>query len=132
MSDIRKYMDLMEAASYRREIPRDLFNEANLLKCYGQIYIQLEHGNYPNVELVHNGGAFAITQDQSDGSLCIANVRLIVQGRAYNPRRPLNSRQSWPLYLWGPDDVEIEVFTDTGVFTEEMMVFLRGAPAPIG
>lgn len=123
MSDIRKYINLMEA-SYGRAIPRDLFNEANLLKCYGQIYIELERGHYPNVTFTHNGGAFAITQDPSDGSLYIANVRLNVRGNIYNPRRPLNSRQSWPLYIWGPNEEEIEVFTNVGLFTEEMKMFL--------
>jgi hypothetical protein len=28
---------------YTRVIPRDLFNEANLLKCIGGLYIALEH-----------------------------------------------------------------------------------------
>ena len=28
--------------SYPRVIPRDLFNEASLLKCYGQVYLKLE------------------------------------------------------------------------------------------
>lgn len=128
MTDIRKHIDLVESAAYRREIPRDLFNEANLLKCYGKIYIELERGNYPGVEMVHNGGPFAVTQDQSDGSLYIANVYLNVRGDAINPRRPLNSREPWPLYFWGPNDEEVEVFTNTGSFTEEMRAFLLNAP----
>ncbi len=27
---------------YARVIPRDLFNEANLLKCFGNLYLRLE------------------------------------------------------------------------------------------
>ncbi len=29
--------------TYKRVIPRDLFNEANLLKCYGALWIALDN-----------------------------------------------------------------------------------------
>ena len=29
--------------TYRRVIPRDLFNEGNLLKCLGKLYVQAEY-----------------------------------------------------------------------------------------
>ena len=43
---------------YNRVIPRDLFNEANLLKCMGQLYLCLEAANLKYVYLEHDGDAF--------------------------------------------------------------------------
>lgn len=112
--------------SYYRVIPRDLFNEANLLKCYAQIYLNLEMLNAIHVSLEHDGAAFEIDQCEDDGSLTIVNVSLEVRGVAYPLRRPLNSRDAWPLYVT-VDDIDIPVFGngDAGHFSEDMMDFLR-------
>lgn len=112
--------------SYVRVIPRDLFNEANLLKCYGRIYINLEVLNFPEVSLVHAGDAFDIRQDESSGDLYVENVRLMVRGEPCRLQRRLNSRQPWPLYLIEEDDEEWPVFNDDGSFSDEMMALLRG------
>lgn len=112
--------------NYRREIPRDLFNEANLLKCYGALYIELESIGLPDVKLVYRGnGPFQIAQDSSSGFLTLANVHLIVRGLTCQLSRPLNSRESYPLYLTTEDD-DIEVFTSGGKLTPEMIAFLKG------
>ena len=113
--------------SYVRVIPRDLFNEANLLKCYGQLYLQLEFHNIPEVELDHNHCAFRVTQDPSDGAIYIANVLLRRRGAICSLFRPLNSRESWPLYVHHGEE-EIAVFNQDGTFTAEMLAFLKGEP----
>ena len=112
--------------SYTRVIPRDLFNESNLLKCYGQIYIALETAGVPEAELIEEDTeeGFHITQDDS-GGLTITNVRLVVRGKVQRLSRPLNSRRAYPLYLETDED-EIEVFSDSGQFTPEMLAFLKG------
>jgi hypothetical protein len=118
--------------SYNRVIPRDLFNEANLLKCYGQLYINLEvwSGQRIVLELLDEEGSqgFRVEQDPASGAIFIANVVLWVRGRAYHLERPLNSRNPYPLYLnTDEEDPEvIAVFTDWGSFTDEMETFLRG------
>lgn len=112
--------------SYFRVIPRDLFNEANLLKCYGNIYIQLERLNAEGVELLHNGEPFEVEQDEHDGSTYVSNVDLVVRGVACQFRRPLNSREAWPLYMLTGDYEEISVFHDDGSFSVEMLEFLEG------
>lgn len=109
---------------YMRVIPRDLFNEANLLKCFGQLYLQLEILNTPDVELLHDGEAFDIGQHGDSGGLYIRNVSLIVRGEAMPIHRPLNSRYAWPLYLTTADDEEISVFDDNGRLSNEMLQFL--------
>lgn len=114
--------------SYTRVIPRDLFNEGNLLKCYGQVYLNLEKMGLEGCLLQKKEGElFDIQQDQSDGSLTIKNIILFSCGREFSFKRPLNSRQPYPLYIV-IDEEEIEVFNDDGSFTEEMVAFLKGKP----
>lgn len=109
---------------YFREIPRDLFNEGNLLKCYGQIYLNLEklHVN-ASLEIDENNG-FVIGQDQSDGSISLLNVKLIVRDEIIKLHRPLNSRKAFPLQAQISEDEEISVFDEDGSFTREMLDFL--------
>lgn len=95
--------------SYMRVIPRDLFNEANLLKCLGRIYICLERLPRCNVTLESNGQEFRIDQSQCSGAIYCSNVPL------------LNARDPWPLYASLPDDDECEVFTNDGEFTAEFL-----------
>lgn len=119
--------------AYIRVIPRDLFNEANLLKCYGQIYLNLERVR-ADAELVEDdslssGKPFHITQDV-DGNLTITNVFLRVRGVRMPLRRPLNSREPWPLVMLyehpAGDEDELPVFNGDGSFSDEMLAFLKG------
>lgn len=113
--------------SYTRVIPRDLFNEANLLKCYGRIYINLENTrDVADVELEHDGDAFDVQQDEASGGLYVANVKLKVRGKPCQLHRPLNSREAWSLYLTDENDDELSVFADNGDFSVEMVTFLQG------
>lgn len=117
--------------SYNRVIPRDLFNEGNLLKCYGQIYLNLETMRV-QAELVDDGSLdkgspFRITQDDADGSIEILNVYLRVRGKRCRLARPLNARRAFPLYCYESETSdEIDVFNDDGSFTADMVQFLKG------
>lgn len=106
--------------TYTRVIPRDLFNEANLLKCYGQLYLELEKLGLQDL-LSSDGGAFRVVQDPSDGSLTLANVRL----PGVRLSRPLNSRGAYPLWLHVDDEQEFEIFEIDGAFTAETQAFMR-------
>lgn len=118
--------------SYIRVIPRDLFNEANLLKCYGRLYICLERDFG---ELVHMGGEdglerFDIVQRTDDGWTYIANIPLTVRGVSYRLVRPLNSREPWPLYaeeIGNPDADPIEVFDADGELSQAFRYLLAGS-----
>lgn len=110
---------------FRREIPRDLFNDANLLKCYGQIYIALETAQAPDAELEHDGAAFDIQRDDGDGSTWVGNVTLKVRRKPVRLFRPANSKYRWPLYFFDNEGDEVEVFADDGTFSQEMLNFLR-------
>lgn len=119
--------------AYIRVIPRDLFNEANLLKCYGQIYLNLERIR-ADAELVEDetleaGAPFRVSQDL-DGNLTVLNVFLRVRGVRVPLRRPLNARAPYPLYMRyqnaDGDEDELPVFNDDGTFSDEMLKFLKG------
>jgi hypothetical protein len=115
--------------SYRRVIPRDLFNEANLLKCYGTLYIALDH-------MLPNGGfdvedveQFEIVQSPEDGSIFIDNLTVTLGKRSFRLKRPLNARRPYPLYahdISDPDFDPVDVFTDEGALTEEFLALVPG------
>lgn len=108
--------------SYQRVIPRDLFNEADLLKCLGRLYI-LTEGHIPKVRILHTGNAFNIVQDSCDGSIYCGNICVIIGSRIYDHFRPLNSRKPWPLWLRlraDPDAEDFRAFDDQGNLSDEM------------
>lgn len=110
--------------TYKRAIPRDLFNEADLLKCYGQLYLELERHGMADC-LIHKAESdyFRVRQDPADGSLTLANVLLVVRGQSVPLRRPLNARSKYPLWTAVEGD-ERQVFDQHGGFSEDMLIFL--------
>ena len=117
--------------SYRREIPRDLFNEAKLLKCLGQLSLMIEDGfthRWPLRLDYTGGGPFVIEQDPSDGGLYCFNVRLFCGEREIPLKTGLNSRDPYPLIFEdeaGAGDWQ-QVFWDDGKLRPWFMGFLDG------
>lgn len=115
--------------TYFRVIPRDLFNEANLLKCYGQLYIAAERacmsGDDALVIEYDGEQPFDIQQNPSDGSLTVTNVLWIVRGKVMQLSRPLNSRDEYPLYAVDPEENCYAVFDDRGNFSDEMLEYIE-------
>lgn len=115
--------------TYTRVIPRDLFNEGDLLKCLGRLSIVLENhaGHDARLRHRHDTGPFNIDQDPSDGSISCENVLLKVGSQNVHLFRPLNSRTPWP--LWARFDVEdVEVFDQAGSMTDEFRDLIGGKP----
>jgi hypothetical protein len=120
--------------TYRRTIPRDLFNEADLLKCYGRLYMALENvrGHHAKLESYDGGGPFLIEQNGADGSISVANVVLTVAREQVLLYRPLNSRSAWPLWvsteslLPTPGAVveDFKVFDVAGNLSNDMLAFI--------
>jgi len=116
--------------SYIRVIPRDLFNEANLLKCLGRLWIeterfQSEFAACPAVRIEHDGAAFDIEQGEN-GQLWVTNVRLYLHEQLCELWRPVNSREPWPLYLRSENGLEdIEVFDETGKLSAELLAIIQ-------
>lgn len=115
--------------SYVRVLPRDLFNEANLLKCYGRLWICLESRMGRGIEMPEDAERFEIVQRADDGWTYIENLPLKVGPRSFRLVRPLNSRRPWPLYaeeIDNPDAEPIEVFDGDGNLSEAMLALLNG------
>jgi hypothetical protein len=91
----------MQVGPYLRVIPRDLFNEANLLKCLGLLTLALEQhqGHWASFAIQDDSVShFEIGQDPSDGSIEVTNMPFMIGGFRYRLYRPLNSRMDFPLY----------------------------------
>lgn len=116
--------------TYTRVCPRDLFNEASLLKCLGQLYLKTE--GMPGVIWAdpQAGEPFHVDQDESDGSISCATATLVLGEDRCAFRRPLNDRDPYPLFcthvgtteLWD----EVAVFDERGELTSEFMQVLAG------
>lgn len=115
---------------YQRVLPRDLFNEANLLKCYGRLWILLGQTPDHHAALVEEDVPFFdIRINEGSGGLTVYNLTFTVRGVRYRLERPLNSRAAWPLMVEGYD-VEsgfdaIDVFDEHGNLSPEMLSFIR-------
>lgn len=118
--------------TYCRVIPRDLFNEADLLKCLGRLYIELENTRDHTAELCDEMGqreGFKIEQNEDSGAIYCTNAVLRIGGQRCRLERPLNSREPWPLWLEGiGDDPDFEaerVFTDEGKLSPEFLALIQ-------
>lgn len=108
---------------YQRVIPRDLFNEAVLLKCLGKVALWIHEGMLPLLTAEHTtmGDSDQHTQGfdvrlTECGLLFAGSLRFYLCGR----RQVLfvttyNSREPWPLlWCWSYDGDMLPVFADNG------------------
>lgn len=107
---------------YQRVIPRDLFNEAKLLKCMGQLCL-LIHDNLTPAEMnfSHDNSPFQIGL-LIDGTLTIKNLTITINGKPFLFKTKYNSRANYPLYL-EYDSCDYQVFNDKGEFDQEFIDF---------
>jgi hypothetical protein len=108
--------------TYRRVLPRDLFNEGDLLKCLGKVWLLTERARAAGF-VEEAVDFFDIVQDPLDGSIYVANLTFRVLGADCRLFRPLNARSHWPLYIQAAD-FEIAVFEEDGTFTPEMKALI--------
>lgn len=106
----------------KRVLPRDAFNDANMLKCIGKLTMDIEDGVISGLTYEYDGEPFDIQQDDSSGSTFVANIEFQnSEGRIIFFRRPLNSREAWPLLMQvGWDGEEQEVFDGNGNFIAKL------------
>lgn len=120
--------------SYARVIPRDLFNEANLLKCLGQLSIALENtpGHHASLSFDHDAPGWEIHQSPDDGSISADAVVFEVAQISIRLYRPLNSRQPFPLWVSPSeshgDYEDFLVFDQDGQLSAEFIVFIGARP----
>lgn len=124
--------------SYIRVIPRDLFNEAKLLKCLGQLALLIHDGKgirWPmrlehaparagkKYEVEETPG-FVIDQRPEDGGLYCSNLRLFVGRNVIPLYTTYNSKAPYPLLFGRPDYSEADVFNSDGTLSDEFAEFL--------
>lgn len=110
--------------NYQRVLPRDLFNEAKLLKCLGRLFLmQANNQLNPNIRLEHDtslNAGFTINQDQSDGSFFVSNISVYVNDVLFYHCANLNCKDAYPLILTcSKTDEEFYVFDDNGNLASE-------------
>lgn len=113
-------------SNYIRVLPRDLFNEANLLECLGALWIAVENSDRARFT-VDDVDSFDIRQSPDDGSIYVANAPFEVNGVRYTLFRPLNSREPWPLLAVQGDDPDaeyFEVFDSNGKLSQAMCLLI--------
>lgn len=112
--------------SYVRTLPRDLFNEADLLKCWGRLWTSLDDAGWRSTSIEPEvAEEFVIVQDEGSGAIAVQNLALKIDGVEHWVERPLNSRRPWVLRITGAEGVtgdfeEVEVFDERGEFTQAM------------
>jgi|CXWL01.1.fsa_nt_gi hypothetical protein len=108
---------------YQRIIPRDLFNEAKLLKCLGQLALII-HDAAPNGIEVYGTGEFRIDQRRGCGGLYVCSgINFRVKSLVLDLYTAYNSKEEYPL-LCDTGNGEIAVFNGDGTLTEEFLVYL--------
>ena len=78
-------MQLDKKTNYKRVLPRDLFNEAKLLKCVGKIVLLIEDEMIPVTYHYDNTltDNFIVGQNQSDGSFFVKNISFFAAGKFF-------------------------------------------------
>lgn len=111
--------------SYNRVLPRDLFNEAKLLKCVGRLCLLIHDGMAPKgLEFFHNGDAFEVCQNEASGALYIGSVEFIYKHQTLDLQCSYNSKNNYTLYLETRDDSAL-VFDEQGELTPEFKALLK-------
>lgn len=117
-------------AGYGRVVPRDLFNEAKLLKCLGFVCLLMEESSHFKFELKQSENGFKIRQDASSGDIRVANLHFWYLGTPIYFSSSLNSKGDLPLIASaGEEDVGVSVLVRTDVdkveFSEEFVEWIK-------
>lgn len=117
--------------TYKRVSPRDMFNEAKLLKCLGRLYLLYhEEMFYKEVTLTHNteeSERFLIELDENNNSLYCSNLYMRIDNKLCELSTAYNSRLHYPLEMKTPEGEYIYVFDEEGELTEKAALLLRKA-----
>ena len=110
---------------YNRVAPRDMFSEANFLKCLAQMVKLIESGELKNVTF---SGNFApehlpFDMDGSSGDLMLDGDMFCVasSGEPITLFRGSYSKQSWPIHWIDDDEEEYFIFNDDGSLSVEFL-----------
>lgn len=106
--------------TYDRVIPRDFFNEAKLLKCFGFLSLKILNNSLPEGMQIHiedNGERFDI-ELADEGFLYLANYCTTINEVPVLFLTTYNNKSNFPFYC-RIDDYDYQVFDEGGNFTDE-------------
>ena len=110
--------------SYPRVIPRDLFNEAKLLKCMGRLALLVHDEMTPgDIKIEYDTDGFEVGQNPDDGSLTITNMHVLINDRIVPMATMYNSKDNYPLWAIG-EDADYPVFTEDGDWHLDFIEFV--------
>lgn len=116
--------------TYERVIPRDLFNESKVLKCWGRIALLIHDGCAPEGLTVDHDteyeSHFVIDQNPMTGDLYPLNLHLKLNGVKLNAVNPYNSKEAYPIIIEDDEEGSFEVFNDDGTWTNEFLRHCNG------
>ena len=117
---------------YTRVIPRDLFNEAKLLKCLGRLALVIHDGRDKcrneipaGLRTESDGQPFRIAQRPGCGALYCENATFWMFDVQLFMQVPYNSREPYPLQCVLADMSEMEVFDTDGDLSFEFYEYLK-------
>ena len=112
---------------YLRVIPRDLFNEAKLLKCMGRLCLLIEDRMTPvpmSYSMLKTANGFDIDQSPSDGSLMVMNITVRIKKRLVLFACAYNSKDNYS--LWAEyDEEDYKVFDEKGEYHKDFIALCQ-------
>ncbi len=116
----------MSYSNFQRVIPRDFFNEAKLLKCYGVLALAIHKSALPTkvkISIEESGEPFDIVMADGYG-LTVKNYPITVNGEIILFYTTYNSKDNFPFYCQVNGE-EVEVFDNLGDFTMDFRLAFR-------
>lgn len=115
--------------NYKRVIPRDLFNEAKLLKCMGILALWELDKVIPELKITCESETteFQIAL-MDEGSLTLVNYHITIYNQFHTFKTTYNSKEPFPLYVEGKHGKEIEVMQLSGksvIPTDEFLNYIH-------
>lgn len=113
--------------TYTRVIPRDLFNEAKLLKSLGRLALLIHNGEAPpTLEAVNDGDEFRIDQRADDGGLYVCSgLYFRVRSLILELYSCYNSKDGYTLVCNAGEAGEIVVFDQDGTLATEFTAYVE-------
>lgn len=109
---------------YQRVIPRDLFNEAKLLKSLGQLCLMIHDGKAPDgLEFLNFHSDINPIVQTNCGYLIHSHIQFMYKGQTLIFGSLTNSKNNYTLFLL-TDDEEIPVFNSDATFNFSFISYL--------
>jgi hypothetical protein len=107
---------------YTRVSPRDLFNEAKLLKCLGHLALMIHDNKLQGITFSDSGIPFKIGLHDAGYLTATQGVKFKKDGELIWLGTSYNSKANYPLICMA-DYEEIQVFDESGAITDDFFEY---------